>query len=67
MSYFFSEKEQQKYLDDGFVCRESQFSQKEIISFRKIFERTVKKAHSISDTKHVREVINYSRAYPEHC
>ena len=50
MSYFFSEKEQQKYLDDGFVCRESQFSQKEIISFRKIFESTVKKAHSISDT-----------------
>ena len=50
MSYFFSEKEQHKYLDDGFVCRESQFSQKEIISFRKIFESTVKKAHSISDT-----------------
>ncbi len=50
MSYFFSEKEQQKYLDDGFVCRESQFSQKEIISFRKIFESTVKKAHSISET-----------------
>ena len=50
MSYFFSEKEQQKYLHDGYVCRESQFSQEEIISFRKIFESTVKKAHSISDT-----------------
>ena len=50
MSYFFSEKEQQKYLHDGYVCRESQFSQEEIISFRKIFESTVKKAHSISET-----------------
>ena len=50
MSFFLSDKEHGKYLEDGFLLRSSQFLSEEIENLRDICEATVNKAHSVSDS-----------------
>ena len=50
MSFFLSDKEHGKYLEDGFLLRSNQFLSEEIENLRDICEATVNKAHSVSDS-----------------
>ena len=50
MSFFLSDKEHSRYLEDGFLVRPNQFVSEELENLRDIFEATVLKAHSVSDS-----------------